>query len=122
MSENDLVQVYRVTAANGQGMYRTRKYRNSLWVEAGGDSFGSKQRPMPEEDGINVRRDKHFFAFENKHQLNSWLGGFKEEMGKCGGQVRVFEVPRKHVVFGNSQVAFTKRKAKLVEKIPLTHF
>lgn len=117
------VRVYRVTCAGGLGMYRPRKYSDSLWCRAGAADIPAQNQPLPHSDGVQFASGRDFFAFKDKQQMSKWIGKeVAEKLAEFGGQVRVFEVDPKHVFHGKSQVAFTKRKAKLVAKIPLKEF
>lgn len=122
MPHKEVVKVYRVTDRTGRGMYGAGSFRTSLWTKAGLQYANASHQPIPREDGINCLTDAHFFAFANPQQMRSWVGEVSHKLEEHGAQVRIFEVPKRHVLPGGKQVAFKKRHARLVGKQPLNKF
>lgn len=84
-----------------------------------------KRRPMPNNDRIPSTRIRkyHLFGFKSIEQLNRWFLPADLVLGNyIGGVIAVYNVSSRCIIEGNKQLVFDKRKAKLIEKLDMSHF
>lgn len=121
------MKVYRVQHTNGLGPYRNH-IENLIWREVY-DGKASKeierihdlhtfQRPNPIEDfgWKSIDPDEYVFGFETYDQYRSWFTkSCRKLLAKHDYQLVIFDVPKKHVLIGQSQVAFKPDKADILD-------
>lgn len=135
--EARIMRIYRVEAPSGDGPYTHATYsRPRYWSRAydvdpemcpsywciDGD-FG--MHPSPEEDGLGVPSEDHYFGFETPEALREWFY-IKENdaflLDMQGMQVLVYEVPTQQIIMGHNQLMFIKAEATVVDRLTNQEF
>ncbi|MNQ42927.1 hypothetical protein D3C85_566390 [compost metagenome] len=116
--------IYRIVDHNRRGVYCAAGNTPSLWSKVYDNSWSNDKQPSPCNDGMPDVKDEHRFGFKTPEQLKRWTESkyCRELLTRHGGMVNIYSVPDKHIVEGRHQVAFIRRNAKLIGRVPVTHF
>jgi hypothetical protein len=119
------VTVYRLEAANGDGLYRGKAGR-SYWERAGGVHDDAKH-PFPEDDPkigqewCNRVSPDYYFGFASIKQAMDWVSSdMLRGLQRCGISLTIYRVPARYAMIGQTQTAFIKKKAKKITELPPT--
>lgn len=100
--------VYRIEDRYGEGPYRADA-NYDLVIAHGSNSY-----PTPYQDGI-IREKADFCATSSMEGLHSWFIGWIDKLKERGYFISTYKVPKSKVKFGQKQVVFDRRYAKLVD-------
>lgn len=124
------IKIYRVVDRFGYGYKRSLDSEILNWTEEGisklmfGDEYFD-YRPMPQDDGISPSRIRkyHLFGFISPEDLQRWFFAADQALGNIlGGRIHVYEVAKSHLILGGRQLIFDKRKARLIDTLPMNYF
>jgi len=128
------MQVYRVEDEDGGGPYNGENAPTAFtgdWIKLingninkdGNDLVNqpSPYRDIPEWAEPFTGHKRYRFGFRTIEQLHSWFhDGARQELDRRGFKWAKYEVPDQWVHVGGHQVAFDARRAKLIERLPLS--
>lgn len=110
--------VYRVEGKNGNGPY---VFPGFLY----GSPEDLDRHPLPENDGIDKGKmtEFHYFAFSNLQSLEDWFDPkARQYLRDKDFTVKVYDVPKQHVMVGKRQVVFDRDHSKLVETMDIVNY
>ena len=122
--------IYRVVDESGNGYKKSLDSDILNWSNEGSSKRihsgeYSKFRPLPENDGIPISRIRkyHHFGFKNIKQFHKWFLPADQALGALlNGKLHLYSVSKSNIILGHNQLIFDKRKAKLIESLPMNNF
>lgn len=112
------MKVFRVETKVNKG-----PYGSSDEYQAAKLSYKQDVHPLPTADGILCVLQGHYFGFESLEQLNNWFDiDDRKYLKKHKFRVSCYEVDRRFVTVGGTQLVFFLSKASLIETIDITSF
>ena len=126
--------IFRVEDSEGRGVYRRliNKCREDEGYFGNFSGIGSDKHPCPYFEKKSFRKKWQslwkvneqvhwYFGFKTMDQLLEWFycPAFRKVMFYHGAKLALYETDGRKIMKGRSQIAFDKRKSKLIKYISL---